>query len=91
MDLSIESSRQFQTVVFFSQFVDQKASEEAGHKIYQSWSCSLSNAWDAFDENGPEEGDSLFFFNYYGKNLIQDAEGLHNELNTEEIIPKDQP
>ena len=52
-DLAIESSRQFQTVVFYSQFVDKEASVEAGHNIYESWTCSLANVADAVDASGP--------------------------------------
>ena len=86
-ELQIESTRQFQTVVFYSQFLDANATETAGVDIFESWSCSVSNVADAFDEDGPDEGNSLFFYNYYGSNLLVDSEGLYNELNLDDRIP----
>ena len=90
-DLSIESARQFQTVVFFSQFRDDEGSIKAGQDIFESFSCSIANVADAFDEDGPQLGDSLFFYNYYGKNLLQDDMSLHNELNDEEKVLPPEP
>ena len=86
-ELQIESTRQFQTVVFYSQFLDANATETAGKEVFESWSCSLSNVADAFDADGPTVGNSLFFYNYYGSNLLVDSEGLFNELNLDDRIP----
>ena len=57
-----------------------------GYEIFESWSCSVSNAADAFKKDGPDEGNSLFFYNYYGPSLLVDAEGLYNELNRDDRI-----
>ena len=52
-ELQIESTRQFQTVVFYSQFLDANVTETSGKEVFESWSCSLSNVADAFDADGP--------------------------------------
>ena len=60
---------------------------EEGDETFESYTCSVANVADAFDQNGPDEGNSLFFYNYYGKNRLVDSEGLYNELNLEDRIP----
>ena len=39
----------------------------------------MTNESDAFDENGPDIGESLYVYNYYGPGLIRDSEGYFNE------------
>ena len=86
-ELQIESTRQYQTVVFYSQFLDVNVTETQGFEVFESWSCSISNTADAFDSNGPDEGNSLTFYNYYGSNLMVKQDGLYNELNLDNRIP----
>ena len=86
-ELQIESTRQYQTVVFYSQFRDENATLAQGEDVYESYTCAVINQADAFDDSGPDQGVSLFFYNYYGKQRLVDVGGLATELNLEERIP----
>ena len=86
-ELQIESTRQYQTVVFYSQFRDENATLAQGEDVYESYTCAIINQADAFDDNGPDQGVSLFFYNYYGKQRLVDVDGLATELNLEERVP----
>ena len=89
-ELQIESTRQYQTVVFYSQFKDEEASLELGEDVYESYTCAVSNQADAFDANGPDEGVTLFFYNYYGTQLMVDAGGIATEVNLEDRVDLEQ-
>ena len=82
-ELQIESSRQYQTVFFYSQFLDVAAAEHE-EEMWESHSCSVSNEADAFAASGPTIGKSLFYFNYYGSKLFVDEDGLFNKVNLAE-------
>ena len=57
-----------------------------GEDVFESYTCAISNEADAFDRDGPDEGVSLFFYNYYGKNRLVDQGGLATEINLEDRI-----
>ena len=60
-------------------------------QFWESYSCSLSNEGDAFSEEGPTDGKSVFWKNYRGTNLLKDEGGLFDEVNFVEWIPKSEP
>mgnify|MGYP001626545861 CR=1 FL=1 len=64
-------------------------SAKYGLDLYESFSCSVSNQADAFSEEGPTEGVSLFTYNYYGKKLMLGETGLFNAVNVKERRDKE--
>ena len=69
-ELQVESSRQYQTVFFYSQFNTYYKDDDLD--VYESYSCSVSNQADAFSEAGPTEEVSVFVFNYHGTKMLKD-------------------
>ena len=59
-------------------------SAKYGLDLYESFSCSVSNQADAFSEDGPTEGESLYTTNYYGQKLLVSEGGLFNSVNVKE-------
>ena len=47
----------------------------------------MTNESDAFREEGPTVGKSVFEYNYYGPGLLVDAEGYFNQLHLQRRIP----
>ena len=59
--------------------------------FWESYSCALSNEGDAFSEEGPTDGKSVFWHNYRGLKLLKDEGGFFDEVNLAERVPKTEP
>ena len=88
-ELQVQSSRQYQTVFFYSQFLNEDVTAQLGKEYWESFSCSLSNEADGLIEFGPNEGKSLTTANYFGQNLFIDEGGFYNSVNLKDLRPND--